>query len=217
MARLVDLTLTLKPGMRGVAFEPKCNFAEHGWNAQTLSLYSHAGTHMDAPLHFEAGEQTIDEISLDRCIGPAWLAKLDGIAPKTSINVGHLGEIEERLQPGDGLLLRSGWSQHVDNPAHYRDELPRISTELARWCVDRRVRILGVETPSVADVNNLDEVTHIHQILLGGDVIIVEGLGNLDALTSDRVLFGALPLRIRRGDGSPCRAFAIDDPQAAIG
>ncbi len=216
MTRFVDLTLTLKPGMRGVAFEPKYNVAEHGWNAQTLSLYSHCGTHMDAPLHFEAGDQTIDQISLDRCVGPAWVAKLDGIGPRSLINVEHLGDIEARFQPGDGVLLRTGWSKHIDNPTSYRDELPRISAELARWCVDRGVRILGVETPSVADVNNLDEVTLIHTILLGGDVIIVEGLTNLDALASDKVLFGALPLKIHRGDGSPCRAFAIDDPQASI-
>jgi len=71
--RIIDLTLTLRPGMRGVAFEPKFNFQEHGWNAQTLHLYSHCGTHMDAPLHSEAGDQTIDEIPLARCMArPGW-------------------------------------------------------------------------------------------------------------------------------------------------
>ena len=54
MARVVDLTLILKPGTRGVAFEPKYNVAEHGWNAQTLSLYSHSGTHMGAALNLLA-------------------------------------------------------------------------------------------------------------------------------------------------------------------
>jgi len=51
--RITDLTLTLHPGMRGVTFEPKHNFKEHGWNALTLQLYSHCGTHMDAPSHRE--------------------------------------------------------------------------------------------------------------------------------------------------------------------
>jgi kynurenine formamidase len=99
----------------------------------------------------------------------------------------------------------------VENPAIYRDGLPRVSEELARWCVQRQVRMLGVEAPSVADVNNLAEVTLIHQILLGGGVIIVEGLTNLAALQRDRVYFGAVPLKIAGGDGSPCRAFAIED------
>jgi kynurenine formamidase len=61
----------------------------------------------------------------------------------------------------------------------------------------------------VADVNDREELTRIHQILLAGHVTIVEGLTNLDALHDRRILFGAFPLKIDSGDGCPCRAFAI--------
>ncbi|MHB8897169.1 MAG: cyclase family protein [Thermoguttaceae bacterium] len=207
---IIDLTLTLRPGMRGVAFEPTFHFQEHGWNAQTLHLYSHCGTHMDAPIHSEAGRQSIDEIPLARCMGPAWLVKLDGIAPRTLISVADLGNVATRLEPGDSLLLRTGWSALVDQ-ARWRDELPRISLELARWCVEKRVKLLGVEPPSVADVHNLPEVIQIHQTLLGGGVLIVEGLANLEAITQEKVLFAALPLKPLGGDGSPVRAFAVEE------
>lgn len=207
--RIIDLTLALRPGMRGVAFEPKFNFKEHGWNAQTLHLYSHCGTHMDAPIHSEAGDQTIDEVPLAQCMGPAWLVKLDGIAPKALITVADLGDIAKRFAPGDSLLLRTGWSAFVDE-AKWRDELPRVSPELARWCVEKRVKLLGVEPPSVADVNHLPEVIQIHQTLLGGGVLIVEGLTNLEAITQEKVFFAALPLKPLRGDGSPVRAFAVE-------
>jgi arylformamidase len=60
----------------------------------------------------------------------------------------------------------------------------------------------------VADVNNLPEVTLIHEILLD-KIIIVEGLCNLDQLQTDLVTFIALPLKIKGGDGAPCRAIAI--------
>jgi kynurenine formamidase len=98
----------------------------------------------------------------------------------------------------------------VERPQVYRDGLPRVGLDLARWCVEKRVRMLGVEPPSVADVNNLEEVTAIHRTLLGGDVIIVEGLANLKAIEQKRVLLAAIPLKIEGGDGSPCRAFAIE-------
>ena len=197
--------------MRGVAFEPKYNFAAHGWNAQTLHLYSHCGTHMDAPIHSEAGEQSIDEVPLSRCMGPAWLVPLDGIAPRALITVADLGRIATRVAPGDSLLLRTGWSAFVEEPK-WRDELPRVSLELARWCVGRGVRMIGVEPPSVADVNNLAEVTFIHRILLGGGVTIVEGLTGLDLLPGPRCTFGAFPLPVAGGDGAPCRALAWIDP-----
>ena len=212
LPRIIDLTLTLRPGMRGVACEPKFNFREHGWNAQTLHLYSHCGTHIDAPTHSEAGDRTIDEVPLAQCMGPAWLVKLDGIAPRTLITVADIGGIATRFAPGDSLILRTGWSAFVDE-AKWRDELPRISLELARWCIEHRVKLLGVEPPSVADVNHLPELIRIHQTLLGGGVLIVEGLTNLDTIQQEKFFFAALPLKPLRGDGSPVRAFAIEGGQ----
>lgn len=206
---IIDLTLRLQHGMRGVEFETKYTVAENGWNARTLHLYSHSGTHMDAPLHFEAGPQTIDQIPLADCMGKAWVISLDHIPPKHPIEIADLGEAGEKLQPGDSLLLRTGWSQHVGDPDYFRDNFQPISAELAEWMVARQVKIVGVEAPSVADVNNLVAVTQIHKILLGS-VIIVEGLTNLDQLKSSVCFFGALPLKIADGDGAPCRAFAID-------
>jgi arylformamidase len=113
------------------------------------------------------------------------------------------------LTAAEVLLLATGWSRFVADPTMYRDCLPRIGEDLARWCVDQQVKLLGVEPPSVTDVNNLAEVTHIHQILLGAGIVIVEGLTNLDQLHDGEVWFVAAPLKVARGDGGPCRAFAV--------
>lgn len=74
-----------------------------------------------------------------------------------------------------------------------------------------QVALIGVEAPSVADVNNLPEVTEVHQKLFRDGVVIVEGLINLDQLKPPVVEFIALPLRITDGDGSPVRAIAIEE------
>lgn len=210
MTRLIDLTLTFRRGMRGVDWDIARTVERDGWNARTLHLYSHAGTHMDAQTHFAAGPETIDQIPIERCTGNAWVVDVPGLQPRTLIDVAHLGAIVAQLQPGDSLLLRTGWSAHAEQPEIYRDGLPRISEPLARWCIEQQVKLLGVEPPSVADVNNLEELTRIHRILLGGGVTIVEGLANLDQLREPKVWFAALPLKIEGGDGCPCRAFALE-------
>ncbi|UCD49825.1 MAG: cyclase family protein [Phycisphaerales bacterium] len=210
MSRVIDLTVSLDNGQHGVSIEPARRLETDGWNATTLHLYSHCGTHMDAPLHFGVAEQTIDEILLDRCMGPAWVVDLMGIKPRTLIQVSDLGDIQEKIRVGDGLLLRTGWSRHLGTPS-YRNSLPRVSLELARWCGDKGLRMLGVEPPSVADVNNLAELTTVHEALLSAGVIIVEGLTNLDQIHNQKVTFMALPLKVARGDGAPARALAIED------
>jgi kynurenine formamidase len=215
MPRLIDLTLPLTPGQRGVAMEPKYAVVRDGWNAATWHLYSHAGTHMDSQIHFGAGPETIDTKPLEKCLGPATVVNLTPFAPRMLLTIAHLGAIANNFPAGDSLLLRTDWHKHAADPAIYRDGLPRLTEELAQWCVDHRVKILGVEPPSVADVNNLPEVTRIHHILLGGGVTIVEGLAYLDRLTQPRVLFAALPLKLAGGDGCPVRAFAVEgiDPE----
>lgn len=210
--KIIDLSLTLRAGMRGVDYETQCTVARDGWNARRLHLYSHCGTHMDAPTHFDAGDRTIDKIPLDRCLGPAWVVPLRHLEPRALIGVADLGPIATRVAPADGLLLHTGWSHHIDRPEYYRDHFPRVSESLARWCVDRKIRMIGLESPSVADVNNLSEVTLIHKILLTADILIVEGLDDLSRIAGERVLFGAFPLKIEGGDGCPCRAFVIESP-----
>ena len=209
MSRIIDLTQAYHSGMPGVEIRSAKTLEEDGWNASTLQLYSHAGTHMDAPFHFGVTDQRIDQLPPSRFIGPAWVVKLGEVVPRQWIKVEDLGSVAEKVRAGDSLLLRSGWSQRQGTAA-YRDELPRISEELARWCVGKKINILGVEPPSVADVNNLEEVTLIHRILLGGDVIIVEGLTNLEEVIADQVTLMALPLKIKSGDGAPARVIAME-------
>jgi kynurenine formamidase len=77
--------------------------------------------------------------------------------------------------------------------------------------VAKKIRMLGVEPPSVADVNNAEELTAVHWVLLKGGVIIVEGLANLDEIHREKVTFMAFPLKVAGGDGSPVRALALED------
>jgi kynurenine formamidase len=126
------------------------------------------------------------------------------------IRVADLGQMADNIREGDGLLLRTGWSRRIGH-ASYRDELPRVSLELAEWCVAKGVRMLGVEPPSVADINNLEELTAVHKALLSAGIIIVEGLANLDQIRREVVTFMAFPLKVAGGDGAPVRAFAIEE------
>ncbi len=208
MRRIIDLTLTLDPGMRGVEIHQAKTIAVEGWNSKRLELNTHCGTHMDAPRHFVAEGSTIDSLDLSACVGPARVVDLTPIEPREFITVEHLGTAADSITKGDRLLLRTDWYKRHGTP-EYRDALPRIHVELARWLVDRGVSLLGVEQPSVADVNSRDELTSVHRVLLIGGIVIVEGLAQLDQLESQSIDFTVLPLKVLDGDGAPARAIAI--------
>jgi len=209
--RIIDLTQTLKPGIRGFSSEPAKSIAKDGWNALTLHIYSHAGTHVDAQPHFNAGNRGIDRVPVHNFVADCWVVDITGIEPKGLIVVNHLGDVAKKITSGEGLLLKTGWSRYLDQPEIYRDALPRLSEELVNWSIETGVRLIGVEPPSVADVNNMEELTHIHRLLLQAGITIVEGLINLEQITQEKVQFMALPLKIKNGDGAPCRAIAIEE------
>lgn len=214
MRRIVDLTLTIESAMRGVAIEPAKRLETDGWNATTLSLYSHCGTHMDAPRHFLADGRTIDDIPLAACIGPAKVLNANPVEPRELITPERLAPWQDTIARGDRLLLRTDWSLRRNTP-EYRDALPRIDLRLAQWLADRGVALVGVEPPSVADVNNREEVTAVHRVLLEAGIVIVEGLTNLSELQSETVDLIVLPLKIHQGDGSPVRAVAVEEIEGA--
>lgn len=215
--KIIDVTLTYEEGMRGVAFENAKSKSVDGWNSKTLHLYSHAGTHMDAPFHFEVNKQTIDEFEVSRFICDSWVIPIDSHA-KQKIKLEDLGVYADLINRGDGVILKTGWSAYV-NENKYREELPGIHESLANWFVGKGINLVAVETPSIADVvetpsiadvTDMEEVTKIHEILLSGDIIIVEGLTNLDSISKRKVKLIALPLKIKGGDGAPARVIAME-------
>ncbi len=207
--RIVDLSLPVSNAMRGVEISVAKRLESDGWNASTLELYSHCGTHMDAPYHFLPGGETIDQQDLSMCIGPALVLNLAPAKPRQLIGVEDLDPIKDQLRRGSRILFRTDWYGRHGTQA-YRDELPRISIGLAHWLVEQQVGMIGVEQPSVADVNDRKELTDVHQTLFRGNVLIIEGLANLDQLTQAQVEFIALPLNMPGVDGSPVRAVAIE-------
>lgn len=206
---MIDLSLPVNSKMPGVDVSDARRPARDGWNATTLSLYSHCGTHMDAPFHFLPDGATLDQQDLSVCVGPATIVNIAPAEPWQLITVADLGELANQIEPGARLLFRTDWYKRYGT-SEYRNQLPRISLELAEWLVKHRVAMIGVEPPSVTDVNNIQELTDVHQTLFRGNVLIVEGLANLDQIQSPVFDFIALPMNITGGDGSPVRAIAIE-------
>ncbi|MDA0345897.1 MAG: cyclase family protein [Verrucomicrobia bacterium] len=208
MTQIVDLTHAVTKGDRGIDYEDSMTITKNGWNARTWHLYSHSNTHMDAPKHFIDGGDTIDNTPLEVCMGPAWLIDLGEVQARQLHTIADLGDYVDKIQAGDRVILKTGWEKYFGTDT-FRDDLPRISKALAEWFVEKKIALLGVEPPSVADVNDIREVTEIHRILLGANITIVESLKNLHRIKQDRFEFIALPLKLTGGDGSPVRALGI--------
>ena len=207
--RIIDLSLTLKKGMRGVDFSTAATIDNDGYNATNVLLYSHAGTHLDAPSHSIDGAGTVDKIDLHKCIGPALIIDMSHKGADSILTVRDFEPYTDRIIQGTRLLIRTDWDLHAGQP-DYRTDFPRISHDLAQWFADKNIWLLGLETPSVASLQDREEMQLVHRIMLKKEIVIVECLTNLREIQSEFVHLVALPLKIEGCDGSPIRAIAIE-------
>jgi arylformamidase len=215
MTRLIDLTHPLADGQPNFPLDPPLRvkvfntIASIGYNITEMSLATHQGTHLDAPYHFYDDGATVDQIPLERFLGPAVLADLapgSCLAAKTPITVEMLTPHAEKFRPGARVIYRTGWDRAFGQPAFFTD-FPSMTLEAAQWIASRRIGLLGMDTPTPSA-----EWKPVHLTLLakGVEVVIVEALTNLDKLPEHFVLM-AFPLKIAGRDGSPIRAVAIVD------
>jgi kynurenine formamidase len=208
---IVDLSqpvyhgMPVYPGDPETSIAPSGSYDREGYVLHSITLGTHAGTHVDAPLHFVSGATAIDAFSvLDACIGSALVCDVTHVPPQAEIKPGDLGDSLDRITRGDRILLATGWSERMGREEYYSG-YPGISPDLAALLVERGVMLLGVETPSLHPAIGKS----IHKQLFAGGMVVVENLANLRQLAGRRIFFSAVPLKLRGLEGSPVRAYAV--------
>lgn len=211
--RLIDLSQPLFDACPNCPVHPPVKIeviASHardgpdGWHMEQLSFASHTGSHVDAPLHKLQGGKSLDEIPLDRWVGPARIADLRGIAAKTPIDAVMLARAFPAGAKDCFALLATGWGGKRAKTDLWLHEAPFVSADGARWLVEQGARGVGIDHFSIGDGQT-------HAILLGKPVLIVEELNFPEEVFALKqpVEFWALPLNLRAHSGGPCRPVLV--------
>lgn len=197
------------------------------YSAYNFETAEHGGTHIDAPIHFAEGAETVDQIPLKNLIGNAIKVDVSANAlnnPDYLITVNDLKAWEQRhntrIPDGSIVLLQTGFSTYYPNKVKYMgtDErgdqaiellhFPGLSPEAAIWITEnRKVHSIGIDTPSI----DYGQSTHFksHVTLLSKNIPAFENLNNLDQLPEKGFTIIALPMKIKGGSGSPLRVIAL--------
>jgi arylformamidase len=175
------------------------------WQISRLSMSSHSGTHLDAPLHRIENGAEIDALPLSRLVGTALVVDATGLAENACIPVQVLEAFADRTWPGWIALIHTGWDRHWQDERYFRH--PYLSVELAQRLVETGCGLVAIDALSVD--STADGGDAAHKILLGNDVLIAENLRGLDALAmGERYGVACLPLPMSGADGSPARFIA---------
>ena len=159
-------------------------------NLTEFSMCAHNGTHIDAPFHFLTEGKTADRMPLRAFVGECYVARHEGDV--TGADAKDIMARAESCGAGERILIAGK---------------AVVTADAARIFAERGVLLLGNESQTVGPE---DAPKEVHLILLGADVVLLEGIV-LEGVAQGRYFLSAAPLNLGGCDGAPCRAYLISE------
>ena len=184
----------------------------HGWRVELLTLASHTGSHVDAPVHKIASGPTLDDIPLEAWAGPAYIADFRGVGPDAHLTADLLAAKLPADLAGTIVLLATGWGDKRAKTDEWLRRSPCLSADGAEWLVGKRVRGVGIDHYSIGGGTEPTN-ERVHTVLLGAGVWVVEELrfpAEAFALPQP-VRYLGLPVNLRGHSGAFCRPVLVVD------
>ena len=202
----IDVSMPLFTGMPAFPGDPpfsaeRAHSIDRGdpYNLSELTLGSHAGTHVDPPVHFIPRGATIDRIDLGALNGPCQVVAV----PDSAESVGPR-ELAAVPNGTPRVLLRTANSERWHRRLEFFPDYVALAPEGADALIARGVRLIGIDSLSIE--RDTTGRFPVHHRLLGSEVLILEGLLLADVRPGPYEL-ACLPLAWRDGDGGPARAI----------
>ena len=196
------------------------------YSAYRYTAAEHGGTHIDAPVHFAKGRNSVDQIPLEQLMGTAIIID---VTQQCAGNPDYLVSVDDfqkwekqngKIEKGTIVLLRTGYGRYYPDRKKYlgTDErgaaavaklhFPGLDPKAAAWLTENRsIKAIGLDTASI-DYGQ-STLFESHRTLFAHDVPAFENVANLDKLPVKGFSVIALPMKIKGGSGGPLRIVAI--------
>ena len=157
-------------------------------NLTTFSMCAHNGTHVDAPFHFLPDRNTIEKIEMDTFVGDCYVARFEG--DLTADDAANILDKARTIGAPERILIAGKAT---------------VTSDAARVFAKSKIKLIGNESQTFGPA---DAPMEVHKILLGADIVLLEGIVLTD-VDEGKYVLSAAPLNLAGCDGAPCRAFLI--------
>jgi kynurenine formamidase len=215
--RLVDLSVPVGPATVVYPGDPAPELTVHstverdGFNLLDVHIGSQSGTHVDAPYHFEDDALRIDEVPLERFLGPAVVVDATGVGARGRVTWEHVAPVADRLGEGVVVLLHTGWAQHYGTPAYFDN--PFLDADACRRILDTGVKTICIDAINLDETPDDDhpgEGFPVHHLIARAGGVIGENFRRFEDVDWEDPFVMCLPIALEAADGAPVRAVAVE-------
>lgn len=219
--RLIELSHVLRPGEEEYALETKSSYVEEllpeyrglrppnaEYIMSEVTLWSHVGTHIEAPRHYLPEGADVADVPLDRVAGDASLLTFVDRGVGEPIERADLDERGAHVRDADIVFVRTDSGNYRTPQSHDR---PYFTEDAINWLLERNIRLLGVDCSGIEKRGEPRQPNHV--ALFRAEIPLIEHLANLDQLSHSRFFVVAVPWRVRGLEASPVSVVAFEREQ----
>lgn len=211
--RLIDLTHTVSenmpvyPGTEAPSLKEASTYEKDLFKETLITMFSHTGTHMDAPSHIFEGRTSLDRFPISQFVGSAVVIDASELKENEKITMKHINRSRKTVDEAEFLIFRTGWDKFWGKPEYFVN-FPIIDEDVAEYIITNKKKGVGLDTISLDPVGSL---TFHKKLFKENEIVIIENLTNLVALGNKPFTLFALPLKYENADGAPIRAVAVQE------
>lgn len=196
------------PGTDQPIMAPASTFEKDGFRETLLTMFSHTGTHMDAPAHLFPEGKRLDSYPASHFVGLAVTVDCTSLRPGQAIGMACLSPYGKLVDEAEFLLFRTGWGG-LWHEKSYFSRYPCPDAEVMDYLAASRKKGVGMDSISLDPTEAVDLPNH-RKLLTLDHTVIIENLANLEKTVGMGLFtFCALPLKYENSDGAPVRAIAF--------
>ncbi len=216
--RFIDLTHTIDndmpvyPGTESPSITQATTYEEDGYKETLLHMFSHVGTHMDAPVHLLAGHKALDEFEPQQFIGKAIIVDCRHLKEGDKITMDEvLAKGEEVAVNSEYLVFMTGWDKRWGDMSYFGD-YPVVTDEVVDFAIATGKKGLAFDVIGLDPIADLNLTLH-KKLFEAADMVVIENLCNLDRVEEETegkaFTLIATPIKYKNADGAPIRALAM--------
>jgi arylformamidase len=171
-----------------------------------VTLWSHVGTHIEAPYHYFEDGADVSELPLERVVGECALLDLTHRGHNEAITREDLEERGSEVRAGDIVFVRTDQGHYRTARSHDR---PYFTEDAVSWLVERPISCLGVDCSGIERRGVPGQPNH--ERLFSHGIPLIEHLYGLDQLRTTRFFVVAVPWRVRGLEASPVSVVAFEE------
>lgn len=172
LTHTISESMPVYPGTEGPKLKTANTYEKDGFKETLITMYSHTGTHMDAPVHLFPNRTSLDAFPAEHFIGNGLVIDCSDLGEGQRITMSYIYNVIEKVKQSEYIIFYTGWDKYWGT-SNYFGEYPYITEEVADYLIQNNKKGIGLDTIGLDPIRDENLTLH-RKLFLKNNIVVIE-------------------------------------------